>query len=1392
MKKIFFAILAVILCICAVGAVLLTTIISSEISPETDIIGHNLSLNDSVNILYYVDFKNVPSGAEKGVLVWTSAQDEYVYGSEKTKITTIRGTVSGYATYAFTGVAAKMMTQDIYAKSYIKVGDEITYGPLDKYSVLQYAYNKKGSTTMVQNGTVQLGELLEKMLDYGAWAQKYFGYNLDRLANETYYKVEVVNGTLPDGTTAGLYPSGATVTLTADSDDANCWKKSSGANVGLNRTLVVTVAGNETYTASHVDDDEPVIIVWDGTTAASFAGGDGTENDPYLISTPEQFAYFAERNNTEKPTGEYYKLTADLYFNLGDASEWGDDFDGNETTDIVVGPLWSLSDHGNNANPFAGTFDGDGHTISGFYVKKNTRCAAVFGSTAKGDTATIKNLVITNSYFEGAGTMGALIGSTSGGTTNVSNVFVTDSVYIVSSGNYVGGLVGHNGNNGYNLSPTLNIENCVNGATVSASGHDCVGGIAGNANANTVHVTNCLNYGSITGNNFVSGIMGLGNSKNATVSYSVNIGALSGSSPCQTTCSGNISNKPTVSYCFAINSSYGTNITSSNCVTITKDAFLKEGFLDTTGATLADEWTELAYSQSGASGIETVKEICVPTALFNAIKGEFPQTSCYNVSIYNPASIPSWVFENYSQGTLTINTVEQYKEFADLYNEAVFETEDINIATVALGADLTFNIGNASDWRYSAPANDMTDYIIGNSSNPFTGTFDGNGHTISGFYAKRSGESNVGLFGAASAATVRDLIIQNSCFEATEGNASAVIAETLSDTTRVDTVYVKDSVYVVSGGDNAGAVIAYGNNTLYIENCINAATVSGSGLNFGGIVGKGNKKYGNISHCLNVGDISTTSTVTNVYLGGIIGRNDGTTNITDTLNVGDVNAKSMNAVGGIFGAGDGGTASITNVYTVGSNPYGRSGSTASWTYKKIERIDDSIIGLDAYDNMLLDFDDYWTIVEDDIPTLIAFADTVIDTPDRDIYAEEVATLDWDEIPEFSYGTLSSEYKVGEARYDIDSFARKYTETTDEDFEDYIAILGANGYTCHATNDIDGECYQATYYNNEYTVNVAYYAITGETFITAEQKGTLSELQIAPAKQVTSDETIYVSPRLAEFGECDIFKLSNGHFVVIDGAQKSNAELLIQTLEAYTDGDEKPVVDAWFFTHAHDDHVGACMEIANDPELVERVIVNGFYYTWPIDAGFRKESDYVDFMEAVQKFSGLVNFRDENDDVTPIYKLHAGMAFYLCDIKVDILLTQDQIMPNEYLGGFNDSSTAFKVTIYTEGAGESTFLILGDAHNGVCNKLMGKYSYDVLHTNFFMSLHHGNNNCEAFFKFIAPDYLIYTSGSKHTTSGYAWLNANCLGYVTNGISLTITEDGYDFEKINSAASIVFNS
>ena len=250
MKKIFLVVLTLILCFCAAFVVA----VSAENAPETDIVAHNLALNDSVNIIYYADFQNVPENAEKGILIWTSARDEYIYGSENAKLTTVRGISAGYPTYAFTGVSAKMMSQDIYAKSYIKVGDEIIYGPLDKYSVLQYCYNKKGSTTTVNGGTKTLGELVEKMLEYGAFAQEYFNYNTDRMANATYYKIDVVNGTLADGMTSGLFVDGGTVTLYAETENFCHWENGN-TFLSANSDITITVTENATYTAtaSHIE-----------------------------------------------------------------------------------------------------------------------------------------------------------------------------------------------------------------------------------------------------------------------------------------------------------------------------------------------------------------------------------------------------------------------------------------------------------------------------------------------------------------------------------------------------------------------------------------------------------------------------------------------------------------------------------------------------------------------------------------------------------------------------------------------------------------------------------------------------------------------------------------------------------------------------------------------------------------------------------------------------------------------------------------------------------------------------------------------------------------------------------------------------------------------------------
>jgi hypothetical protein len=95
--------------------------------------------------------------------------------------------------------------------------------------------------------------LFDAMLAYGAAAQNVFDYNLDRLANDTYYKITVENGTLQDGFAQGRYKMNDTLTLTADVAPEgkmfSYWENSKGENVGAEAEMSITVAGAEAYTA---------------------------------------------------------------------------------------------------------------------------------------------------------------------------------------------------------------------------------------------------------------------------------------------------------------------------------------------------------------------------------------------------------------------------------------------------------------------------------------------------------------------------------------------------------------------------------------------------------------------------------------------------------------------------------------------------------------------------------------------------------------------------------------------------------------------------------------------------------------------------------------------------------------------------------------------------------------------------------------------------------------------------------------------------------------------------------------------------------------------------------------------------------------------------------------
>ena len=241
--------------------------------------------------------------------------------------------------------------------------------------------------------------------------------------------------------------------------------------------------------------------VWNGTVAENFAGGIGTAEDPYQIADGAQLARFAAMVNgtldgTQQNTAACGKLTADILLN--DISNWEN---WNESTK----GLNTWTPIGSGSQPFAGTLDGDGHSVSGIYINSTANHPGLVGYLEEGGT--LQNLGVKASYIKGGYSVGGLCGWNYFG--NVTNCYNAGSV--TGTGSYVGGVCGMNDGT---------VTNCYNSGTVAGSSQ--VGGVCG---LNYATVTNCYNSGTVAGSSQVGGVCGL---NYATVTNCYNAGNVTG------------------------------------------------------------------------------------------------------------------------------------------------------------------------------------------------------------------------------------------------------------------------------------------------------------------------------------------------------------------------------------------------------------------------------------------------------------------------------------------------------------------------------------------------------------------------------------------------------------------------------------------------------------------------------------------------------------------------------------------------------------------------------------------------------------------------------------------------------------------------------------------------
>ena len=245
-----------------------------------------------------------------------------------------------------------------------------------------------------------------------------------------------------------------------------------------------------------------------------------------------------------------------------------------------------------------------------------------------------------------------------------------------------------------------------------------------------------------------------------------------------------------------------------------------------------------------------------------------------------------------AQGRYQVADAFQLRWFAALVNG----TQEGTAQNAAASAVLTTNIDlTGADWT-----------PIGNASTIYTGTFDGQNHTISGMTIENA-ESYSGLFGNVTG-TVRDFTVTGSITITGDETVSRVggAVGSLGIKTAGGTVSGVTSdvdITVSAGNDHIGGVVGSmpENSSPTVENCvytgdINITVAAGS---VAGVVGY--IRTGTIQNCANQGGISI-NTGGNGSVGGILGYcNNMSIKITACYNTGIISASGTANVGAIVG-----------------------------------------------------------------------------------------------------------------------------------------------------------------------------------------------------------------------------------------------------------------------------------------------------------------------------------------------------------------------------------------------------------------------------------------------------------------------------------------------------------
>ncbi len=686
------------------------------------------------------------------------------------------------------------------------------------------------------------------------------------------------------------------------------------------------------------------------TATAKYSGGTGEPNDPYQIATAGDLIALGE---TPADYDKHFILTADI------------DLDPNLPARKIFDKAVIASDindatPGFEGTPFTGVFDGCGRTISHLTIKGKD-CVGLFGCLVW--PAEVRNLGVVEADITGSKGVGGLVGyngeeegwrRNSGGV--VTQCYSTGTVGgsfwvggLVGSNDYgevtgcystgtvggsfgIGGLVGGNdygevtgcystgtvsgksrvgglmGSNFYE-EDWASVAQCY--STAAVSGTESVGGLLGR---NDGCVMDCYSTGIVSGTSYIGGLVGYHDYGSITkcyssgaVSGSLSVGGLVGRDYCGT-----------LGQCYSVGGVSGMEnvggLVGSNYQ----------------GQVIASFWDTQTSGQTGSAGGigKTTAEMQSAPTFLDAGWDFVGETANGTEDIWRIAEglgYPHLSWEKYSGGTGEPNDPYQIATAADLIalGETPVDYDKHFVLTADIDLDPKLPGRKVFDKAVIAPIT-INDWGRGRDATgtPFTGVFDGHGHTISHLTIK--GKDYVGLFGCllwpaevrnlgvvdvdiTGSAGVGGLVGYNGVYSG-EGYAGGgvvtqchssgvvsghsyvggVVGRNFND--EVDSVTVSYSSAAVNGTDSVGGLV--GSNEGRVIHCYSTGVVSGKNQ-VGGLVG--HNYYGFVSQCFSSGPVSGTGDC----VGGLVGYNSGG-NVVQCYSTGAVSGTEY--IGGLVGS----------------------------------------------------------------------------------------------------------------------------------------------------------------------------------------------------------------------------------------------------------------------------------------------------------------------------------------------------------------------------------------------------------------------------------------------------------------------------------------------------------